>query len=89
MELKLNSYEIFELGEMIDSKLHENGINEKSVLTIYVNSEELNKIDEDLYYRNKPEGEEFTPSDENVIVNFENFNIVFAVEEETEDGANE
>lgn len=82
MELKLNSYEIFELGEMIDSKLHENGITEKSVLTIYVNSEELNKIDEDLYYRNNPEGKDYVPSDGEIIVNFKNVVIKFLEKKE-------
>jgi hypothetical protein len=82
MELKLNSYEIFELGEMIDSKLHENGITEKSVLTIYVNSEELNKIDEDLYYRNNPEGKDYIPSDGEIIVNFKNVVIKFLEKKE-------
>ena len=82
MELKLNSYEIFELGEMIDNKLHENGITEKSVLTIYVNSEELNKIDEDLYYRNNPEGKDYIPSDGEIIVNFKNVVINFLEKKE-------
>ena len=87
--VKLSSSKIFELGEYITKYLRENGIERQSDLLIRVDKSDLKKIDEDLYYRNKPEGEEFTPSDENVIVNFENFNIVFAVEEETEDGANE
>ena len=77
------------MGEYITKYLKENGVEKESDLLIRVDKSDLKKIDEDLYYRNKPEGEEFTPSDENVIVNFENFNIVFAVEEETEDGANE
>lgn len=85
--VKLSSSKIFELGEYITKYLRENGIERQSDLLIRVDKSDLKKIDEDLYYRNKPEGEEFTPSDENVIVNFENFNIVFAVEEETEDGA--
>lgn len=86
--VKLSSNKIFELGEYITKYLKENGVEKESDLLIRVDKSDLKKIDEDLYYRNKPEGEEFTPSDENVIVNFENFNIVFAVEEETEDGAN-
>lgn len=87
--VKLSSNKIFELGEYITKYLKENGVEKESDLLIRVDKSDLKKIDEDLYYRNKPEGEEFTPSDENVIVNFENFNIVFAVEEETENGANE
>ena len=45
----------------------------------------LKKIDEDLYYRNKPKGEEFVPSDNDVVVKFENLNIIFTVEEKTEE----
>lgn len=85
--VKLSSNKIFELGEYITKFLRENGVEKESDLLIRVDKSDLKKIDEDLYYRNKPEGEEFTPSDENVIVNFENFNIVFAIEEETEVGA--
>lgn len=84
--VKLSSNKIFELGEYITKFLRENGVEKESDLLIRVDKSDLKKIDEDLYYRNKPEGGEFTPSDENVIVNFENFNIVFAIEEETEVG---
>jgi hypothetical protein len=72
---------IFELGEYIAKFLNENGLRKENDLVIKVTKEELNKIDEDLYYRNKPEGKEFTPSDNDVIVKFENLNIIFTVEE--------
>ena len=81
MELSLNSMKIFELGEYIAKFLNENGLRKENDLVIKVTKEELNKIDEDLYYRNKPEGKEFTPSDNDVIVKFENLNIIFTVEE--------
>jgi hypothetical protein len=76
---------IFELGEYIAKFLNENGLRKENDLVIKVTKEELNKIDEDLYYRNKPEGKEFTPSDNDLIVKFENLNIIFTVEE-TEKG---
>ena len=82
MELTLNSMKIFELGEYIAKFLNDNGLRHENDLVIKVSKEELNKIDEDLYYRNKPEGKEFTPSDKDVIVKFENLNIIFTVEEE-------
>ena len=82
MELTLNSIKIYELGEYISKFLHDNGLNRENDLVIKVSKEELKKIDEDLYYRNKPEGKEFTPSDNDVIVKFENLNIIFTVEEE-------
>jgi hypothetical protein len=80
--LKLNSGKIFELGEYVSNFLHENGVTLESDLLVRLTKDDLKKVDEDLYYRNKPEGEEFTPSDENVIVNFDGFNIIFALQEE-------
>ncbi len=75
MELKLNSYEIFDIGEKLDIRLHDDGISEKSELIIYVNNEELRKIDEDLYYRNNPEGKDFVPSEGEILITFKNLTI--------------
>lgn len=84
-ELTLNSPKIFELGEYISKFLNDNGITQHSDLVIRVDKHELNRIDEDLYYRNKPEGEEFVPSDNDIVVKFENLNIIFAYDEEKEE----
>lgn len=81
----LDSNKIFELGEYIAKFLNDNGLRHENDLVIKVSKEELNKIDEDLYYRNKPEGKEFIPSDTDVIVKFENLNIIFTVEEKPEE----
>jgi len=83
----LNSNKIFELGAYIAKFLSENGLNKENDLVIKVTKEELKKIDEDLYYRNKPSGEEFVPSDNDVVVKFENLTIIFAVEEENNEQA--
>lgn len=80
-EIQLNSSKIFELGDYVARFLYDNGATKENDLVITVTKEELRKIDEDLYYRNKPEGEEFVPSDNDIIVKFENLNIVFTVEE--------
>ena len=85
MELTLNSMKIYELGEHISKFLNENGLSKENDLVIKVDKTQLKKIDEDLYYRNKPKGEEFVPSDNDVVVKFENLNIIFTVEEETEE----
>ena len=85
MELSLSSIKIYELGEYITKFLSDNGLTREKDLVINVTKEELKKIDEDLYYRNKPEGKEFVPSDNDVIVKFENLNIIFTVEEKPED----
>ena len=80
MDLKLNTMKIHELGEHISKFLDENGLSKENSLVISVSKNELRKIDEELYYRNKPDGKDFTPSDEDVIVKFKNLNIIFAVE---------
>ena len=84
MELSLNSMKIFELGEYVSKFLNDNGLSHENDLVVKVSKEELKKIDEDLYYRNKPEGKEFIPSDNDVVVKFENLNIIFTVEEPEE-----
>jgi hypothetical protein len=76
---------IYELGEHISKFLNENGLSKENDLVIKVDKTQLKKIDEDLYYRNKPKGEEFVPSDNDVVVKFGNLNIIFTVEEETEE----
>ncbi len=85
MELTLNSIKIYELGEYIAKFLNENGLTQENDLVIKVDKTQLKKIDEDLYYRNKPKGEEFVPSDDTVVVKFENLNVIFTSEEETEE----
>ena len=84
MELTLNSIKIYELGEYISKYLNDNGLTQENDLVINVTKEQLRKIDEDLYYRNKPEGQEFTPSDTDVVVKFENLNMIFTSEKEQE-----
>lgn len=82
MELTLNSIKIYELGEYISKYLNDNGLTQENDLVVNVTKEQLRKIDEDLYYRNKPEGKEFTPSDTDVVVKFENLNMIFTSEKE-------
>lgn len=84
MELTLNSIKIYELGEYISKYLNGNGLTQENDLVVNVTKEQLRKIDEDLYYRNKPEGQEFTPSDTDVVVKFENLNMIFTSEKEQE-----
>lgn len=84
-ELKLNTYNLFELGEKVDKLLHDNGIKKKSTLIIKVNENELTKIDEDLYYRNNPKGKDYIPTEGEIIVTFKNLDIkIIAEKKETE-----
>lgn len=76
MELTLNSYKIFELGNHISTFLHDCGITKGGVLNIKVNKEELRKIDEDLYYRQNPKGDDFIPSDNEIQISFPNVSMI-------------
>ena len=77
MEIKFGSISIFELGQLISTKLRDGGITNQSELFIYVNDNDFKKIDEDLFYRNrKDESQEFIPSDEEIIINFELVKVV-------------
>lgn len=74
---------IYEIGSYLDKRLFTEGI-DKSKLDIYVNNkDELKKIDEDLYYRQHPNGTDFSPSDDMITINFEHviFNISVKDEE--------
>jgi len=80
MEFKFGTMSIYELGQFISDKLHDDGVNERAVLTVYVNTDEFKKVDEDLYYRNRTdEKQEFVPSDGEIIVNFDNVKILIKV----------
>lgn len=85
MELKLNSYEIFEIGEYLENKLHEDGITERTELKITVTDDDLKKIDEDLFYRNNTDGKEHVPTEGEIIVNFKNL-IIKIIEKNRDDG---
>ena len=80
MEFKMDSIKSAERGEYISGFLKDNGVESESNLVINVTKEQLRKIDEDFYYRNKVEGKEFEPSEKDVIAKFGNFNIIFSAD---------
>lgn len=76
-EFKFGTASIFELGQIVSSKLKEYGIAQQSQLYIYLNNEEFNKVDEDLFYRNrKDESQEFIPSEGEINVNFDGVKVI-------------
>jgi hypothetical protein len=77
MDFKFGTMSIFELGQMISSKLKEDGITQKSELCVYLNEEEFKKVDEDLFYRTKRgDREDFVPSEGEIDINFEGVKII-------------
>ena len=80
MDFKFGTMSIFELGQMISSKLKEDGITQKSELCVYLNEEEFRRVDEDLFYRNRRgDREDFVPSDGEIDINFEGVKIIIKV----------
>lgn len=76
-DFKFGTASIFELGNIISSKLNEDGVTQQSELYIYLNEDEFKKVDEDLFYRNrKDESQEFIPSEGEIDINFDNVNII-------------
>lgn len=74
---------IYEIGQMLSHKLSGFGITQQSELTIYLNKNEFNKVDEDLFYRNRQdEKQEFIPSDGEINVNFNNIKIIIKEKDE-------
>ena len=81
-DFKFGTMSIFELGNMVSSKLKEDGITQQSKLYIYLNKEEFKKVDEDLFYRNrKDEKDEFIPSEGEIDINFNGVKIVIMEKE--------
>jgi hypothetical protein len=77
MEFKFGTMSIFELGQMVSSKLREDGITQKSELCVYLNEEEFKKVDEDLFYRTKRgDREDFIPSEGEIDINFDGVKII-------------
>lgn len=80
MDFKFGTMSIFELGQMISSKLKEDGITQKSELCVYLNEEEFRRVDEDLFFRNRRgDREDFVPSDGEIDINFEGVKIIIKV----------
>lgn len=76
-EFKFGTTSIFELAQIISSKLNEDGVTQQSELYIYLSVEEFKKVDEDLFYRNrKDESQEFIPSDGEIDINFDDIKII-------------
>lgn len=80
-EKQLGFYQLIELGKIIEKTLVECSNKEKNELKIYLDKDSFSKIDEDIYYRQFPEGKDFTPSDKNILINFEYLTIIIEKKE--------
>lgn len=80
-EKKMGFFEILELGKTIEKQLVQYNNKEHNELKIFVDKEDFKKIDEDIYYRQFPEGKDFQPSDNTILINFEFLRIIISKKE--------
>lgn len=75
----LSTEKINNIGKYLSENLHNCGIKNSEII-IYVDKNDLRKIDEDLYYRlnNNDENKEndFTPSDNEITILFHNLKFI-------------
>ena len=82
--VNLNINEISKIGNTIQEMLQAVGVEESSELIIKVDPYSLTKIDEDLYYRQNPQGKDFNPTEDKVIVTFPKLTLVIEKREPIE-----
>jgi hypothetical protein len=73
--INLNTQELIKIGQQMTTMLGEVGITETSELIIKLDPYSLLKIDEDLYYRQNPQGKDYKPTEQDVVVKFPLLNI--------------
>lgn len=66
----LTTNEIYKMGHELSQSLIKNKVTLKNELNIKVDDESFKKIDEDLYYRSNPNGDDFSPSQSKIKVTF-------------------
>ena len=69
-DFKFGAVSICELGDVINKKLIEDGVNGEAVLVIPVPHDKFTKVDEDLFYRIRGKGENFVPSDDEIVAKY-------------------
>lgn len=69
---KLNKNTLIEIGNIISNALTNVDVINKPTLNIIVDNDYFTKIDEDLYYRSDNKEKKFSPSENEIILNFNN-----------------
>lgn len=73
--IKLDKNTLIMLGNTISEILSKANVKEESILHIKVDKHSFQKIDEDLFYRNEDKNKEFQPSENEIILKFNNLLI--------------
>lgn len=79
--VNLTTNEIFKIGMDLSNNLALNKIINDNKLFLKVDKESFKKIDEDLYYRNYPDGKDFEPSFSEINVKFPYLDIIICKDE--------
>lgn len=79
--VNLTTNEIFKIGMELSNNLALNKIINDNKLFLKVDEESFKKIDEDLYYRNYPDGKDFEPSFSEINVKFPYLDIIICKDE--------
>ena len=73
-------YDILELGRELEKKMVKFNIKNKNMLSFEISPEEFKKIDEDIYYRQFPDGKDFQPSESEIQITFRHLTIIIKKE---------
>lgn len=79
--VNLTTNEIFKIGMELSNNLALNKIINDNKLFLKVDEESFKKIDEDLYYRNYPDGKDFELSFSEINVKFPYLDIIICKDE--------
>ena len=82
-EFKFGAVSMFELGDFIRKRLIEDGVESEATLIVKVPKDKFLKVDEDLFYRTKKDGDVYVPSEDEIVARFsDNLRIVIQIENE-------
>ena len=76
-EKGVGTVEMLKCFKELSSVLHGMKMEEDTHIVIMLDDLMFKKVDEDLYYRQNPEGTDFVPSDEVIELNVGNMKILF------------
>ena len=77
----LDFFTIAKIADYVEKELVTHDIKKSNILTIVVDKEQLKKIDEDIYFRQNPEGTDFKPSKDEITINFTHVTIKIKTEQ--------
>lgn len=73
-------YDILEMGNELEKKMVKHDIKSNNIFSFEVPSEDFKKIDEDIYYRQFPDGKDFEPSENEIQITFKHLTIIIKKE---------